>query len=120
MEAEGFEDAVTLCIAGDFCIRAMRRSVNLDDQPSIERYEVDDVPVNWMLAAKFPMIESTVSQSLPQAGFGGGLGCAQLARLLIRLLKARGHGLVPLTRIAQMRDPTSPLRGEVKRYRDRA
>ena len=47
-------------ISGNLRVRAMRRSVNLYNQPSIERYKVDDVPINRMLAAEFPVSKPTV------------------------------------------------------------
>jgi len=41
-------------------------SVNFDDEPRIQAYEIDDVPVDGMLAPELPMRQLPVSEGLPQ------------------------------------------------------
>jgi hypothetical protein len=48
-------------------------AVNLDDQLAVERYEIDHVPVDRMLATKFPSRQPPIAQRLPKLCLGAGL-----------------------------------------------
>ena len=39
----------------------MRYAVDLDYRLSVERFEIDDVPVDWMLATEFPPRQSPIA-----------------------------------------------------------
>ncbi len=51
----------------------MRRAIDLDDQFAIKGHEIDDVPANRVLAAKFPSRQPSVAQRLPERCLGVGL-----------------------------------------------
>jgi len=80
MEAERLKYRCSLCVADGRCVRTMRHSIDFNDQLSIECDEIDNKAIDWMLPAKLPTGESTISQRLPQACFGTCLGLSQLQR----------------------------------------
>jgi len=43
----------------------MRHTVDLDYELSVERDEVNDISVDWVLAAKFPSCQPAITQCLP-------------------------------------------------------
>jgi hypothetical protein len=47
----------------------MRHAIDLDDQLAVECDEVDHIPVDRMLATKFPPCQPPVAQRLPQLRF---------------------------------------------------
>jgi hypothetical protein len=51
----------------------VRHAVNLDDQFSIQGHEINDVPVDRMLAAKFSPCQPPITQRLPKLGLGARL-----------------------------------------------
>src|SRR5579862_7014982 len=53
VENEGFQSLDTFGIARKFCIGAVGRAVNFDDQFGLKSYEVDDISVDRILATKF-------------------------------------------------------------------
>ena len=55
-------------------------SVNFDDEPRIQAYEIDDVPVDGMLAPELPMRQLPVSEGLPQQVFRTRLTKTKLLR----------------------------------------
>jgi hypothetical protein len=48
----------------------VRHAIDLDDQFSIKRYEIDNVPINRMLATKFPVRQLSITERLPKLCFG--------------------------------------------------
>jgi hypothetical protein len=51
----------------------VRYAVNFDDQFSIERHEIYDVPIDGVLASKFPPRQSPIAQRLPKLRFSARL-----------------------------------------------
>jgi len=73
METAGFQNirpALVSCALRRF---VMGDAVNLDNQFSIQRYEVHDVPVDGVLATEFPPRQTSIAQRLPKFGLGAGL-----------------------------------------------
>jgi hypothetical protein len=60
-----FEPLRPFSIAFVACTFSMLETVDLDDKPSLEADEVDDVGANWMLAPEATAGEPFVSQLLP-------------------------------------------------------
>ena len=50
----------------------MRPAVDFNDQLAVETDEVDDVSIDWMLAAEFPPRQLTIAQLAPEQLLGGG------------------------------------------------
>ena len=82
----------------------MRYAVDFDDQFSVERHEIDDVPIDRMLAAKFPARQSPIAQRLPKLRLGACLRRAKVSGSRLELV----HPPHPAAL-----QPTSPRWGEV-------
>jgi hypothetical protein len=58
----------------------MSSPIDFDDEPRIQAYEIDDVPVDRMLASELPMRQLPVSEGLPQQVFRTRLTKTKLLR----------------------------------------
>ncbi|MGX1286825.1 hypothetical protein AB7M50_005950 [Bradyrhizobium elkanii] len=51
----------------------MRHAIDFNDQLAVKRNEINNVPVNRVLATKLPPRQSSVAQCLPKLRFGARL-----------------------------------------------
>jgi hypothetical protein len=78
-EARGFEHARPLFVAPQCGSGCMRNAIDFDDKLSFQGHEIDNVPVDRMLAAKLPSRHSAISQRLPEPKLRARLRSAQLS-----------------------------------------
>jgi hypothetical protein len=73
MESERFEHPRALCIARQLAFAATRDAIDFNDRLAFYRDEIDDIPVDRMLPAKFSFGQTPPAQCLPQPRFSARL-----------------------------------------------